>query len=503
MKLRFFLYINLFILILSCSDKNEFIEPIIPELNIEIIDFTHNSVSVSYTLTSNIKSLKLLWNDENIVDIENNIGELELDQSINEISLHNLIAKQTYYFRLIGEANGEIYYSEIQEVSLLEAFTLLESRQILNDLYRNSSINEVLKINDGYLFFTRGFHLTVTKTNTNFDVMWSFDISSSSEDLFYSGVYPLNSGNEYLLFYNGISGSNQDPYKNSYRSDLKVYAYKFTLSGQQMWSRNYSTRIIDNYYVNSDDYHIVTSKYSENSKFMVKSDSTYYGNNDEYYRVFTFNNNGDNINEIKISLPNVTPRKTSFRQNGDWINYGTEDETIMIERFTSDNQLIYHYNYGIQSENNRLTSVLEEQDNITFLGVKEFSNFFHTAGDKRWLFTIDEMSGKILYEWEESQNNFKFRPKDLIRDNDGSLLSLYFDMYNVQYEGGNCCVSTHDYNYATLIKSNQNGIIWKFHDGEENNTDNFEPERVFQDSSNEYNIIGRKNGLWLKKIKIK
>lgn len=474
-----------------------------PDLSLSLIEITHNTVNLSHTATPGLQNLRLLWNDNSTVDIDNSIGQANLSQNTGSYLVENLTPESTYHFRLTGEANSQRYYSEVLTLTTEQDPTLLDSRAILTGLNSNTTLFEVLKLSDGYLFVTGGANIVITKTNANFDQLWSFTRDGNQEDLFYAGIYPLPNGNDYLLLFNGFGASNSDPYGNSYTGDQRAYVLKFTGSGQQKWLREYSTNVNDNYYVRSDDFILRLSKYSQDSKFLVQSDNTYYTDNDEYQRTLTFDSDGNVTGETSSSISSFVPRKVSFKQNGDWLNYGTVNESIRIEKYNSSNQLLYQYTYGMPGDNIRVFGALEEQSNVSFFAVKQYYSF-HQSGDERWILTNNEGSGQVVSEFLETEDNTKFRPKDLIKDQDGSYLALFFDMFNVRYEGGNCCVSTHDYNYATLIKLDPTGnVIWKYRDGTPENTEYFEPERVFQDGD-DYILIGtlRYQGLWMKRIHI-
>lgn len=100
-----------------------------------------------------------------------------------------------------------------------------------------------------------------------------------------------------------------------------------------------------------------------------------------------------------------------------------------------------------------------------------------------------DSNGNIVWEIKEYEERYKYYGKDIIQDGD-NYLSLFDDR--------------NGYNVTTLIKSNNQGeILWKFKDGEKNNTENFLSQRVIK-YNDEYLIFGIRdnNKLWVKKIKV-
>lgn len=468
-----------------------------PEFSIELLEFNQNSVSFSYTINSDIENINLIWNNISTLDVDNKIGELEVDQDTNELTVPDLEPGEIYYFRCVGEYNSEIIYSEIVEVRLLEQYSVTEYIEILSSVNHPYPINEILELDSGYLFFTGAAQISVSKTDSDFNVLWSFDITYPVEDLFYSGVNKLNGNNDYLLFLSGCSGAINDPWGNTFSCNQQVHGIKFNLQGDIIWQQAgiYSSDVVDNIWVDQRDNPVFFSKHSVQNKLLIRSDSTYYTDNDHYYRKLSFDDNGD-INSDEIIDEDFLFIKILFQENNKLINYGSVDlnpndglyaRDIIIQNF-NNYQLMQDYSYGNSGADDYLSSILDNGGNITIAGTNGHEN--ELDGESRWLFNINSTSGEIIWEIKETEEDYSYRARDLTRDIDGNYLSLFFDLY-------------HDFDYATLIKSdNEGNIIWKFVDGEENNSDHFEPQRVFQDG-NEYLIIGNKDaygGLWVKRI---
>ena len=100
-----------------------------------------------------------------------------------------------------------------------------------------------------------------------------------------------------------------------------------------------------------------------------------------------------------------------------------------------------------------------------------------------------DSNGNIVWEIKEHEERYQYYGKDIIQDGD-NYLSLFDDR--------------NGYNVTTLIKSNNQGeILWKFKDGEKNNTENFLSHRVLK-YNDEFLIFGIRdnNKLWVKKIKV-
>lgn len=495
-----YLIILFIILTLGCTDDivDPIGTPVQPKIEIELISFDVSSASFTFTLDPTIENTLLIWSNNPNLDIDNKIGSLEISQSTSELSVTNLNQGGTYYFRLVGEFNNEFIYSEIIQLTLSD-IVLTEYRQILNSVSYPTPIEEILKLEDGYLFITGGAIINVSKITNDLNLLWSFDITSSTEDLFYKGVYKLNENNEYLMLIQGLGASNSDPWGNQYRGDVRAHGVKFNDDGQIIWNRDYSTYITDNYYVNTDDYPIPISRSSEKNKVFICSDSTYYTENDEYYRALTFDSDGELSSSQILNPATYSFRRVLFKLSDKWINYGIYSGDIHIQLYNSNNELTHDYLYGNNGAIEYLSkNILDQGDTIVLTGTNGHENSLD--GESRWIFNINASNGEIIWEIKESEENYSYRAKDLIKDSDENYLSLFFDMYNMQ----NTYPFDHDYNYATLIKSDNDGnILWKFVDGDANNDDDFEPERVFQ-QDNEYLIFGRKpwNEVWVKKIKI-
>ena len=506
MNQRILLYFLSIVLIFSCSKKaDDFVDnTITPEFNIELESSNSYGASFNFSVSSTIENVKLIWNINETLNLTDKIGELDIDQNTSNLIVNNLEQGKIYFFRLKGENNNEIIYSEKIQVIISEVLTI-EYKQILNSIDWNNAnpISEILELDDGYLFITGSAKIIITKTDNDFNVLWSFIIKDSSQDLFFNGIYSLKESNEYIIFYNGISGLQEDYWGNSYGVNYRVSESKFNDSGEIIWNKDYSTEVVDNIWLRSKDNAISFSKNSKNAKLFIKSDSTYYINNDYYYRELNFDSNGE-INASKIlNNNNFSFREVLFQDNNEWTNYGIIDGNIAIQKYDMNNELINNYNYGNSGGSEFLSNILDEVENIVILGTNGHEN--ESDGESRWIFNINASSGETTWDIKETEENYSYRGKDLILDTDGNYLSLFFDMYNVHYEGGTCCVSIHDYNFATLIKSdNEGNIIWRFVDGEDFNDDYFEPLKIFQ-QGNEYIIIGSKkyraSGIWLKRIK--
>lgn len=489
-------------LIFNCT-RDENINGLKPEFSIEIKNSNSYSASFIINAESSIENIKLIWNINETTDLDNRIDEIKVGNNSSKITVNNLKQGKTYYFRMLGEFNNDIIYSETVQVTT-SSILIVDDKQVGINL--NTSINEIIKLDNGYIFINGGAKLEISKIDSNLNQIWSFEIRGSGEDIFYSGIHKLNDNNEFLLMYNGYSGSNEDYWGNTYGGDYINYQVKFNSEGEILNKFKVRVNVSDNIWVSYNSFSRSFSKHSKKRKLIIVSDSTYYTDNDSFQKEFIFDTNG-NIISTKI-INNSVNGVQLFKENDEIISYGNTYENINLGNYNRNifigkrdnnyNKIIPDLTFGENNTDDFLSAIINHDENIVIIGSKGFKD--KDFPDSRWMFSINEQNGEIQWEIKESEDKFSYRGKDLILDNDGNYLSLFYDLYNVQSDNG--YTTEHDYNIATLIKSdNEGNIIWKFVDGEENNNDDFEPVRVFQEG-NEYLIFGIKqyNKIWVKRI---
>ncbi len=130
------------LILISCSKGGQDNEMSInnPLLNLEITNT--NSYSATFNLSfSNVENLKLIWNENNDLNINSKIGEKEIDVSNNIIIVNNLASNKEYFFRLYSHKNNNDYYSNIVSTTTAE----------VNIAFDNALISN----NSGYLYVTK------------------------------------------------------------------------------------------------------------------------------------------------------------------------------------------------------------------------------------------------------------------------------------------------------------------------------------------------------------
>ncbi len=135
MNQRILLYFLSIVLIFSCSKKaDDFVDnTITPEFNIELESSNSYGASFNFSVSSTIENVKLIWNINETLNLTDKIGKLDIDQNTSNLIVNNLEQGKIYFFRLKGENNNEIIYSEKIQVIISEVLTI-EYKQILNSI---------------------------------------------------------------------------------------------------------------------------------------------------------------------------------------------------------------------------------------------------------------------------------------------------------------------------------------------------------------------------------
>ncbi len=487
----------LFFLILGCSsdeklESNNSITST-PTLTLNLIKYNSYSSDFKYNFSIGLENLKLIWGETKNVDFNNNIGESNLTNASKEITINNLQQDSTYFFRLVGEFDDELFYSEIVSVTTTKMEILFN-----NQLFQRTGnswtgdIEKVIKTMDGYIVvvvegqsYSNNTIIRVIKIDKQFNLQWTFTLdedTSGSDEL--AGMFELTDGNFIGIGRNSI-------YKN--------YGFKFNRSGNILWIKNYS-RLSGNIFDMAIDF----ENFSDELRFPIYSDSTQYDNRDGYTREILLNNNGEIISNDTIGNVFDKPiSRVKYDIHGNKFSYGnyylTSTEVIInsgvIDKYDINNNLMWHvhYNDDIFGED-RIDELLFDENNIINIGTQVDQWGYGTNKDDYRLIHFRDGQGNKLWEFIEMRKNFLYHGNDIIKDSDGNYLYLFTDIY---------WVNKHVFNLATVLKSDIEGnILWTFHDGDDYNTDLFIPYKIIFDN-NTYLIFGTNDGvIWLKQFKL-
>lgn len=488
------LYLLLFV-ILGCSndDKIEDNNNTAPTLTLNLIKANSYSSNFKYAFSIGFKNIKLIWAKTENVDLNNKIDESSLNTENGEIIINNLLQNSTYYFRLVGEFDDELFYSEIISVNTSKIEILFNKQLFLNT--ENSwtgDIEKVIKMIDGYIIvvvegqsYSNNTIVRVIKIDKQFNFQWSFVIdedTEGSDEL--AGMFELEDGNFIGIGRNSI---------------YKSYGFKFSNSGTILWIKDYSIAS-GNVYDSPIDF----ESYSTELKVPIFSDSTQYDNRDGYHREISLNNDGEIISNDTIgNIFDIPLSRVKYDNYGNKFNYGnyylTPNEAItnsgVLEKYDINNNLIWHkhYNDDIYGAD-RLDELLFDENNIINIGTQVDQWGYGTNKDDYRLIHFRDGQGNKLWEFIEMRQNFLYHGNDIIKDSDGNYLYLFTDTY---------WVDKYIFNLATVLKSDIEGnILWTFHDGGDYNTDLFIPYKIISDN-NTYLIFGTNDGvIWLKQFKL-
>ncbi len=463
-----------------------------PTLNLSLIKTNSYSGNFKYDFSIGLQNVKLIWNKTEIVDSNNKIGEINVANGNKEITINNLEQNSTYFFRLVGEFNNELLYSEIVTVTTLEIEILFN-----NQLFQKTGnswtgdIEKVIKTIDGYIVvavegqsYSSNTILRVIKIDKQFNLLWNFVIdedTDGSDEL--AGMFELTDGNFIGIGRNSI---------------YKSYGFKFNNLGNILWIKNYSA-LSGNVFDQAIDF----ENFSDELRFPIYSDSTQYDNRDGYNREILLNNDGEIISNDTIGNVFDKPiSRVKYDIYGNKFSYGnyylTPTQIItnsgVIDKYDINNDFIWHihYNDDVHGED-RIDELLVEENNLINIGTEVHQYGLGSNNDDYRLIHFRDNQGNKLWEFLETRENFLYQGKNIIKDSDGNYLSLFFDIYYPD---------SHVYNLATVVKTDNKGnIIWKFSDGQDFNTDQFQPYKIITDN-NTYLIFGTKEGvIWLKQFK--
>jgi len=371
--------------------------------------------------------------------------------------------------------------------------------QIINSI-SPFNVLKVIKSNNEFVIFTKeiltgssfNVAIRVSKVDSDFNLIWTFVVDRTTEGEQLAGVFELNN-DEFIAIFGKAGYSSQGLHDN------EVFGLKFNILGSILWEKNYSMNNLD--YNTHLDNIIYFNNSSNELKVMFKSDSTYYNADDFYYREVKINSDGDILENNKIN--NSTHGlffDIIYDEFGNKYNIGGKrvvdffqgnsaftSVDASLTKFDLNNNIVYDKLYGIPRIDDYFHgAIIDNNNKINLIG--KYGINYSDQTEARWIVQMDN-NGNIVWEIKEYEERYQYYGKDIIQDGD-NYLSLFDDR--------------NGYNVTTLIKSNNQGeILWKFKDGEKNNTENFLSHRVLK-YNDEFLIFGIRdnNKLWVKKIKV-
>ena len=490
---KIIILLTFLILSFSCSNDEKINDNPEAEIELDLTLISINSFSSSfeYSYSSQLESVKLIWNDIDEVDLINKIGEVEITQNNSNKTINNLEQSQNYFFKLVGKINEQEYYSDLITLTTSEIETLFDG-QIASSIVTNS-IEEILKNDDGYLIVTSSGTISVHKLDNNFNLLWSTEISVRNTNNFKS-IIDLENG-EYILFGSGNTNTGLGTY------NTKSFAVKINNSGNKLWTKffHYGDNTDWSFWWNDI---LKFKKKGNNIKLLTTVDTTYYNDRlDTFYHEYTLDYDGEITSQKTLPYAFNSFINIEYDNEGNIYNYGTSVFDInfnpgtilfngILEKYNQDNQLIWsqHYNDELFGDDS-LDRLLINQNYIVNIGKESNSQ------EEFRLIHFRNNQGNLLWKFTETRDNFLYQGKDVYSDFDNNILVLYLDIFYP---------SSPVYFIATLMKFDQTGnLLWRYQDGEDFNQERFTPNKVFYDNG-EYLIFGVKdaNSLWLKKIKV-
>ena len=411
------------------------------------------------------------------------------------------VAVFVFFFLSCSKDDNELQPDDSNDPAVINyEFELTFDSQILNAI-NSFQILKIIKNNDGFILFTQELitefpfdtGIRITKIDHQFNLVWTFLINESIEIDKFSGVFELPN-DEYIAMLKRVHSASDGLNYN------EVYGLKFNNLGNILWQKDYSTQNVD-----SDarlDEIIDFTNESNELKVMFRSDSTYYNADDAYFREVKLNAAGDVLSTTILNYTDVNQfYNIIYDQNGSKYNFGGRllvdfyignsayvSYNALLIKYDVNNQVIYDKTYGVQRADDYFHEILIDNNNKPIMvgkcGLDTSNN-----PEGRWIAEINAV-GDIVWEIKEINENVRYYGKDIIQDDDGNYLSLFYDI-------------NFGFDIATLIKSDHQGnIIWKFQDGPDGNDDSFVPYKVFK-RNDEYLIFGLKDDkLWIKKVKI-
>lgn len=496
----YFIILILFLISLSCSkDENELIENNLnPKLNLSLSSKNSYSGKFNYDFSENIQEVKLIWSTDNNISLENKLGEKSITTNNSNITINDLKQSQTYYFKLTGRYNNQNFYSESVSLTTSDIKLLLD-KEILN--LGNTPIIDIIRKDNGYLIaseiipmYGHDTAIRISKFDNDYNLNWTFVINEVPDSDALSGIISLDDNNyigiakKYYHHGSGIWGH-------------EVYSFKFNDNGNLLSKTSISSKKMDSGNGPFWDFPVSFTNNKNQLKIIFSSDSTYYNSDKWYYREIELNNNGNLVSETNIGNDDLYFYQFYYDNLGNKYNYGKIDPTpndglsasdALLRKVDINNQYLWKKNYGENGTDDSADNILVDNGLVLIVGENGHQNGFD--GQSRWIIQTDS-EGNILWDIKETRDKFIYQGKDVIKDYDGNYLSLFFDIY---------FPNSHVYNLATLIKhDNKGNILWRYSDGEDFNTDHFQPSKVFNTGENEYVIFGVKEGkIWIKKIKV-
>ncbi|MFD1015041.1 hypothetical protein [Winogradskyella rapida] len=474
---KFIIIFTLLILSQSCSKDDQVNttpdEEIVVELNLSLRSINSYSSSLQYSYNSQLENVKLIYDYDSDVDTNNYLEKIDISTNNASTTINNLKPNRDYVFKLVAEIDGEAYYSDAVSTRTSEIPTLFNG-EIASSI-TTSSIEEVLKTDDGYIIVTGYGELFVHKIDNDFNLVWSKEIVERDTNNFKS-IIDLENG-EYIIFGSGPGITNVGTY------NTKSFAIKIDNSGNTLWTKYY--HYADNTDISFWWNDIVRFKRNGSDlKLLTTVDTTYSDATNKFYHEYTLDFNGDIISQQTLPDSNDQFLNIVYDDEGNIYNYGSPyfnsnyNSTIgLIEKYNQNHELIWseHYNTEINGDDT-LNQVLVDQNYVVTIG-KESDSY-----DKYRLVQFRNNQGDLLWEFKEP-GNCDYEGYDIISESDDNFIVLFLDR---------CSLS----NKATLINFDTEGnIIWRYlHNG------GYTPHKILHNNG-EYHIFGVKEfKLWVKNI---
>lgn len=452
------------------------------EIYFTLIGTEPNSCEFYYDFQDDYDDIKIFWSTNENVDSSNFQFYNDLTLLEGNYTIFNLEPGKEYFFKISGKKNGITFYSnEIKVNTPSIPINLISSSAIEIDFPSNGEIDLVnaVKSDDHYFLITRILYENsnettheIVKTDLNGNKVWQFSVNESpNADEVLPFIHKLSDGN-FMIIGGGFIPPNME---------RKSYVIKFSANGNVIWKKYYP--VYD---------------------FGVFLGSVFNGKNVKFSFIkdeYTIDINGEVIEHKQLELPTNTLYKLHYNTSGDIINYGIREVgdyglityDALIEKYNSSFEVQWTKTYGAYRKDDFFEEI-KESSSYDYLFIGRYGRSFLPGADdeSRWILKINSI-GELVWEYKESSTNFRYYGKDIVLSENGDITVLFLDMYSLSY------------NVCTVIKLNSDGLVfWKWQDGEEFNTENFQGVKIYETDQEEYTIIGEnynQNKIWMKKIK--
>jgi hypothetical protein len=483
------IFLILFLFFSGCA-KEDIIQE--PTLNFSSLNVTQNSAKFYYKSSSDLTDFKIIWSENQNVDINNYKEQLSIPNNQTEIEITNLEPNKVYYFKITGKTNNKQYYSSELKITTLDINITLIDNYLINFNTPNATqeknisiINAIKSGNNIYIvsqiIAVPGYEVSyeIVKTDSNGNKIWQFSINETvgtTENI--SEIHELSDNNFIIIgatYFNDIPGS---------------YVIKFDSVGNILWKKYYSI---------TGRNLIITGSASKNGiiKFAYGSGGTQWP-----FEQYSIDNNGKILEHKQLNFPNNTFYKIYYTDDNSIINYGIRDQNQndglvtfdgLMEKYSVDYSLDWTKLYGIYGGDDKFEVIKSTTNNgFSIIGANGGAN--GAADMSKWVLKLDKV-GNIIWDKKESRKDFLYYGKDLISYDNGDVIAMFHETYYPNYPV---------YDICSVTKYNSEGeILWNFQDGLDNNKDTFVPVKIFEITKNEFIILGNDNTTGLSRVRLK